>query len=78
MTGQALVHALSSPLLSSSADYRTAAAAAVSSASERMDGAGSFGAGRAGSAFDLIAFIKQPQTILRVLAWVRTAVFHEI
>ncbi|XP_039504318.1 synaptogyrin-3b isoform X2 [Pimephales promelas] len=35
-----------------------------------MDGAGSFGAGRAGSAFDPIAFVKQPQTILRVLAWI--------
>ncbi|KTF95335.1 hypothetical protein cypCar_00033434 [Cyprinus carpio] len=35
-----------------------------------MDEAGSFGAGRAGSAFDLIAFIKQPQTVLRVLAWI--------
>lgn len=44
----------------------------------RMDGAGSFGAGRTGSAFDLIAFIKQPQTVLRVLAWVRTAIFYEL
>lgn len=35
-----------------------------------MDEVGSFGAGRAGSAFDLIAFVKRPQTILRVLAWI--------
>ncbi|TRY64419.1 hypothetical protein DNTS_017114 [Danionella cerebrum] len=35
-----------------------------------MDGTGSFGAGRAGSAFDFVTFMKQPQTILRVLAWI--------
>jgi hypothetical protein len=29
-----------------------------------------FGAGRAGSAFDPIEFIKKPQVILRVVAWV--------
>lgn len=40
-----------------------------------MDGAGSFGAGRTGSVMDPIAFAKQPQTILRVLCWVRDAVF---
>lgn len=39
--------------------------------SEKMDGVGSFGAGRAGAAFDPLAFAKQPQTILRVLSWVR-------
>lgn len=38
---------------------------------EKMDGVGSFGAGRAGSTIDPIAFAKQPQTILRVLSWVR-------
>lgn len=37
---------------------------------EKMDGAGSFGAGRTGSTVDPIAFAKQPQTILRVLSWV--------
>ncbi|KAI1896127.1 hypothetical protein AGOR_G00091610 [Albula goreensis] len=35
-----------------------------------MEGAGSFGAGRAGGAFDPVAFVKQPQTILRILSWV--------
>ncbi|KAG9279928.1 synaptogyrin-3a [Astyanax mexicanus] len=35
-----------------------------------MDGVGSFGAGRAGSAFDPLAFIQQPQTILRILSWI--------
>ncbi|KAK2836582.1 hypothetical protein Q7C36_014451 [Tachysurus vachellii] len=35
-----------------------------------MDGVGSFGAGRAGAEFDLISFIQQPQTILRILAWI--------
>ncbi|XP_055047403.2 synaptogyrin-3a [Misgurnus anguillicaudatus] len=35
----------------------------------KMDGVGSFGAGRAGAAFDPIAFIQQPQTILRILSW---------
>ncbi|KAK1802720.1 hypothetical protein P4O66_021253 [Electrophorus voltai] len=35
-----------------------------------MNGTGSFGAGRAGSAFDPIAFVKQPQTVLRILAWI--------
>ncbi|XP_062846505.1 synaptogyrin-3a [Trichomycterus rosablanca] len=35
-----------------------------------MDGVGSFGAGRAGSEFDPFSFIQQPQTILRILAWI--------
>ncbi|KAJ8363984.1 hypothetical protein SKAU_G00128150 [Synaphobranchus kaupii] len=35
-----------------------------------MEGAGSFGAGRAGGAFDPVAFVKQPQTILRILSWI--------
>uniref|UniRef100_A0A8C5WGG2 Synaptogyrin n=1 Tax=Leptobrachium leishanense TaxID=445787 RepID=A0A8C5WGG2_9ANUR len=34
-----------------------------------MEGA-SFGAGRAGGGFDPIEFLKQPQTILRILSWV--------
>ena len=29
-----------------------------------------FGAGRAGSAFDAIEFLKKPQVILRIVAWV--------
>jgi hypothetical protein len=29
-----------------------------------------FGAGRAGSNFDPIEFIKKPQVILRIVAWV--------
>ncbi|CAJ0915298.1 unnamed protein product [Ranitomeya imitator] len=33
-----------------------------------MEGA-SFGAGRAGGGFDPIEFLKQPQTILRILSW---------
>lgn len=37
---------------------------------KKMDGVGSFGAGRTGSTVDPIAFAKQPQTILRVLSWV--------
>ncbi|XP_068100445.1 synaptogyrin-3 [Hyperolius riggenbachi] len=35
-----------------------------------MDGAASYGAGRAGGGFDPIEFLKQPQTILRILSWV--------
>ncbi|XP_066545713.1 synaptogyrin-3a isoform X2 [Amia ocellicauda] len=35
-----------------------------------MEGVGSFGAGRAGGAFDPIAFFKQPQTVLRILSWI--------
>ncbi|KAI1884602.1 hypothetical protein AGOR_G00228080 [Albula goreensis] len=35
-----------------------------------MEGVGSFGAGRAGGDFDPLAFIKQPQTILRILSWI--------
>ncbi|XP_063042839.1 synaptogyrin-3a [Engraulis encrasicolus] len=35
-----------------------------------MDGVGSFGAGRAGAAFDPIAFVQQPTTIIRILAWI--------
>ncbi|XP_072298737.1 synaptogyrin-3a [Eucyclogobius newberryi] len=35
-----------------------------------MDGVGSFGAGRTGSATDPITFVRQPTTILRVLTWV--------
>ncbi|CAF1619453.1 unnamed protein product, partial [Adineta ricciae] len=38
-----------------------------------------FGAGRTGSAFDPIEFIKKPQVILRVVAWVfATIVFASI
>lgn len=29
-----------------------------------------FGAGRAGAPFDLIEFLKKPQSILRILSWV--------
>ncbi|XP_036408825.1 synaptogyrin-3a [Megalops cyprinoides] len=36
----------------------------------KMEGVGSYGAGRAGGDFDPVAFVKQPQTILRILAWV--------
>ncbi|KAL2086434.1 hypothetical protein ACEWY4_017493 [Coilia grayii] len=32
--------------------------------------AASFGAGRAGAAFDPVSFIREPRTILRVLSWV--------
>lgn len=42
---------------------------------QKMDGVGSFGAGRSGSTIDPITFAKQPQTILRVLSWVRAS-FH--
>ncbi|KAK1805178.1 hypothetical protein P4O66_019533 [Electrophorus voltai] len=35
-----------------------------------MDGVGSFGAGRAGAAFDPISFVQQPQTVLRILSWI--------
>lgn len=35
-----------------------------------MDG-GAFGAGKAGGAFDLQAFLRQPHTLLRLLSWVR-------
>ncbi|XP_018595618.2 synaptogyrin-3-like [Scleropages formosus] len=35
----------------------------------KMEGR-SFGAGRAGVAFDPIAFVKQPQTIFRILSWI--------
>lgn len=73
---QAPVNALSSPLPQSIAQQQQQQSARYTVG--RMDGAGSFGAGRAGSAFDLLAFVKQPQTILRVLAWVRTAVFYEL
>lgn len=41
-----------------------------------MDGVGSFGAGRAGAVFDPIAYIQQPTTILRLVAWVRLFFFH--
>ena len=43
---------------------------------QKMDGVGSFGAGRAGSTIDPLAFAKQPQTILRVLSWVRAGFFR--
>lgn len=42
---------------------------------QKMDGVGSFGAGRAGTTIDPIAFAKQPQTILRVLSWVRAGFY---
>ena len=34
-----------------------------------------FGAGRGGSSFDLIEFLKRPQVILRIIAWVITVTF---
>jgi hypothetical protein len=34
-----------------------------------------FGAGRAGSVFDPIEFIKKPQVILRLVAWVYNSYF---
>jgi len=34
-----------------------------------MDGGGAYGAGKAGGAFDPIAFIKKPQVILRIVSW---------
>jgi len=37
-----------------------------------------FGAGRAGSAFDPIEFIKKPQVILRVVAWVYNSYLKKI
>ncbi len=37
-----------------------------------------FGAGRAGSTFDPIEFIKKPQVILRVVAWVYNSYFKKI
>ena len=33
-----------------------------------------FGAGRTGSAFDPIEFVKKPQVILRIVAWVCHAI----
>ncbi|XP_062865804.1 synaptogyrin-3b [Trichomycterus rosablanca] len=40
---------------------------------------GSYGAGPAGTAFDPIAFIRRPQTVLRLLAWIFSmAVFGSI
>ncbi|XP_023677436.1 synaptogyrin-3a isoform X2 [Paramormyrops kingsleyae] len=45
----------------------------------KMETAGSFGAGRAASVLNKIAFIKQPQTILRILSWIFSmAVFCSI
>lgn len=35
-----------------------------------MDGFQAYGAGKAGGAFDPLTFIKQPQTIIRILCWV--------
>ncbi|XP_033886720.1 synaptogyrin-3 [Acipenser ruthenus] len=42
----------------------------LGAATIKMEGTGSFGAGRAGGAFDPVAFIKQPQTVLRILSWI--------
>jgi len=42
---------------------------------QKMDVAGSFGAGRSGSTIDPYTFAKQPQTILRVLSWVSARSF---
>ena len=35
-----------------------------------MDGGGAYGAGKATGTFDVIAFVKKPQVILRVVSWV--------
>jgi hypothetical protein len=34
-----------------------------------MDGGGAYGAGKATGRFDIIAFVKKPQVILRVISW---------
>lgn len=38
-----------------------------------MEGMQAYGAGKAGGAFDPVTFLQQPQTILRIVSWVRTA-----
>lgn len=35
-----------------------------------MEGIGAYGGGKAGGAFDPVAFIRRPQVILRVVCWV--------
>lgn len=35
-----------------------------------MDGFQAYGAGKAGGAFDPLTFIRQPQTVVRILCWV--------
>lgn len=35
-----------------------------------MDGFQAYGAGKAGGAFDPATFIRQPQTVVRILCWV--------
>lgn len=36
-----------------------------------MEGMQAYGAGKAGGAFDPVTFLQQPQTILRIVSWVR-------
>lgn len=38
-----------------------------------MEGMQAYGAGKAGGAFDPVTFLQQPQTILRIVSWVRAA-----
>lgn len=35
-----------------------------------MEGAGAYGGGKAGAAFDPISFVQRPQVILRAVNWV--------
>ncbi|XP_075896634.1 synaptogyrin-1-like [Nelusetta ayraudi] len=39
-----------------------------------MDGFQAYGAGKAGVTFDLLTFIRQPQTLVRILCWVFSVV----
>ncbi|XP_018330634.1 synaptogyrin isoform X1 [Agrilus planipennis] len=39
-----------------------------------MEGTGAYGGGKAGSAFDPIAFVKRPQVILRLVCWLFSVV----
>lgn len=43
-----------------------------------MEGAGAYGGGKAGGAFDPISFIQRPQVILRAVCWVRIIIRYRI
>lgn len=36
----------------------------------QMEGVGAYGGGKSGGAFDIIAFAKRPQVVLRLACWV--------
>ena len=45
--------------------------------SSKMEGLGAYGGGKAGGAFDPVAFVQRPQVVLRAMCWVSACLLKE-